>query len=444
MANDVTKQEDLSGFLTDVNVRLRRVERKPELMYSPAFAYGTVPNDEALPNCLDTPPGVTYLDLENMVLWRNEPPNCWVSHPIPPTGSQSPIGGGGGSQGPPGPEGPAGPAGPAGPGVAPGGLQDQILAKASTADFDTKWINQPIENEVFIGPADPGGTYELWFDTDAVPPTLYARVGGAWVPAGSGGGGGGIDEVIIQANDPGTANTYELWVDTDANPIPPPTGAGTLVGEMKMWPGAVVPPMYLVCDGSLRSRTTYAGLFAAIGTTWGAGDGSTTFALPDMRGVAPVGAGQGAGLTNRVLGTKFGAETVTLTLANMAAHTHPVNVWSGNDTPDHAHGGTTGAADRTMNHLHYVDGGNSYFVAQRLSGGGSNIATAPGSGVPGNAITTDANPSPDHLHAFNTGGANARHAHPINGNTDSVGSGTAHANVQPSVAVNYIIFTGVA
>lgn len=65
---------------------------------------------------------------------------------------------------------------------------------------------------------------------------------------------------------------------------------GTLPGEMKIFGGGAAPSGYLLCDGSAVSRTTYADLFAAIGTRWGAGDGSTTFNVPDMRSRVPMGA----------------------------------------------------------------------------------------------------------------------------------------------------------
>lgn len=79
-----------------------------------------------------------------------------------------------------------------------------------------------------------------------------------------------------------------------------------------------------MCDGSAVSRTAYAELFAAIGTTWGAGDGSTTFNLPDLRGRAAVGAGAGSGLTARTLGDSLGSENAIVPYHRhtMGAHTH--------------------------------------------------------------------------------------------------------------------------
>lgn len=74
---------------------------------------------------------------------------------------------------------------------------------------------------------------------------------------------------------------------------------------------------FLKCDASAVSRTTYADLFAVIGTTFGSGDGSTTFNLPDGLGRAAVGAGTGSGLTARSRGDLIGAET----------HKHETPIW---------------------------------------------------------------------------------------------------------------------
>lgn len=80
---------------------------------------------------------------------------------------------------------------------------------------------------------------------------------------------------------------------------------------------------WLLADGSEVSRTTYAALFAEIGTRYGAGDGSTTFKLPDLRGRSPLGAGQGSGLTNRDINTRYvGTETHPLTAAENGPHSH--------------------------------------------------------------------------------------------------------------------------
>jgi microcystin-dependent protein len=115
------------------------------------------------------------------------------------------------------------------------------------------------------------------------------------------------------------------------NPVPP-------VGVVTAFAGSAAPSGYLLCDGTAVSRTTYASLYAIIGTTYGSGDGSTTFNLPDLRSKTIVGVGQGTGLTNRTLASTSGSETKTLTTTELPSHNHGVT------DPGHFHfvsGGTT-------------------------------------------------------------------------------------------------------
>lgn len=110
------------------------------------------------------------------------------------------------------------------------------------------------------------------------------------------------------------------------------SSSGESTGMLKMWAGlaAQVPAGYLVCDGSAVSRTTYAALFTAISTLWGAGDGSTTFNLPDGRGGYLKGAAQGAdaGATGGALTHTHASHTSLVhagtAVADHAAHTHTV------------------------------------------------------------------------------------------------------------------------
>jgi microcystin-dependent protein len=83
------------------------------------------------------------------------------------------------------------------------------------------------------------------------------------------------------------------------------------------------PSGWLLCDGSAVSRTDYSNLFTIVGTTFGSGNGSTTFNLPDLRGRSIIGVGTGSGLTARARGDTGGAETHTLTEAQMPLHGHP-------------------------------------------------------------------------------------------------------------------------
>lgn len=97
------------------------------------------------------------------------------------------------------------------------------------------------------------------------------------------------------------------------------------ISEVRMFAGNFAPGAWNFCDGSLQSIAVYTALFSLIGTTYG-GDGQTTFALPDFRGRIPIGTGQGPGLSNYDLGQVSGTESVTITTAQMAAHTHQSSV----------------------------------------------------------------------------------------------------------------------
>ena len=177
---------------------------------------------------------------------------------------------------------------------------------------------------------------------------------------------------------------------------------------------ASVPSGYLLCDGSAVSRTTYATLFTAISTTYGAGDGSTTFNVPDLRGRMPLGAGTGTGLnasgtgapsgtaqTARTAGQWLGNETVTLTTSNIPQMT------TGNMSQNSSHNHGSGATGFWV----YNSAG-----AGTLAGGSTYNASAGGSSV-------TASSSVEHTHTVGTA------------------SPTSTTNIPPSIVVNYIIKT---
>jgi microcystin-dependent protein len=95
---------------------------------------------------------------------------------------------------------------------------------------------------------------------------------------------------------------------------------GTMATIM-IFAGNFAPRSWMYCDGSILPISQYDALFALIGTTYG-GDGMQTFALPDLRGRIPVGAGSGPGLSNVVLGQRAGSEQVTMTQTQLPAHQH--------------------------------------------------------------------------------------------------------------------------
>ena len=93
-----------------------------------------------------------------------------------------------------------------------------------------------------------------------------------------------------------------------------------LVGEIKMWPGTAAPSKFAICDGTAVSRTTYSVLYALIGSKFGAGDGSTTFNLPDMRECVPVGYKAGSDEFGAI-GAKYGEKKHLLTGAELPSAT---------------------------------------------------------------------------------------------------------------------------
>lgn len=162
-------------------------------------------------------------------------------------------------------------------------------------------------------------------------------------------------------------------------------------GMLFPYAGSTAPGFGLVCDGSAVSRTTYARLFAVIGTTYGAGDGSTTFNLPNAAGRALVGAGtytdSVSGSVTRTLGQSLGAEKHVLTTPEMPSHTHT------QDAHTHTSPGYTDS------------GGSTDALARTTVGNGSLNYTS-------NSTTA------------------------TNQNT---GGGGSHNNMQPSLVINYII-----
>ena len=93
------------------------------------------------------------------------------------------------------------------------------------------------------------------------------------------------------------------------------------IGEIEIVGFNFAPTGWATCDGQLLAISQNTALFSLLGTQFG-GDGKSTFALPDLRGRMAIGQGQGPGLQNFVIGEAGGEEQVTLTVAQMPAHTH--------------------------------------------------------------------------------------------------------------------------
>jgi len=109
---------------------------------------------------------------------------------------------------------------------------------------------------------------------------------------------------------------------------PPVEASEPFVGQIMIFAGNFAPRGWAFCDGQLLAVSQNDALFSLLGTIYG-GNGRTTFGLPDLRGRIPIHAGSGPGLTPRQLGSKGGAERVTLPVNQIPSHTHDLMADSG-------------------------------------------------------------------------------------------------------------------
>ena len=173
-----------------------------------------------------------------------------------------------------------------------------------------------------------------------------------------------------------------------------------------IWPPNFAPSGWALCAGQVMSISQNTALFSLIGTMYG-GDGVQTFQLPDLRSRVPLGAGQGTGLSPYIVGQSGGTENVTLTISALAAHTHTA-------TP----------------------AGLSATVPAVTTGGTTNQPT-PSVAL---ATPTDAARNPLNIYSNATPTQNLAPG-TVTGSipVGSAGGGQPHANIQPYLAVNYII-----
>ena len=229
-----------------------------------------------------------------------------------------------------------------------------------------------------------------------------------------------------------------LPVPGDADPADNPTDLGELadaidqLAALFFTPGDLRPTGsskpragWLLCDGGAYVREEYVDLFDAIGVAFGAGDGATTFNVPDLRGRAPVGAGTGAGLTNRPLGASGGEEVHALAAGEMPSHGHGVS------DPTHAHG----VAD--PGHSHDFGGwraavtSTDYWNPKQVSGGNqANVPYIPTTGNVSTIMGTGAAGTGIGIYGAYTGIG-----------IQAAGGNGAHNNLPPFLALNWLIKT---
>jgi microcystin-dependent protein len=155
---------------------------------------------------------------------------------------------------------------------------------------------------------------------------------------------GTLYQSLVDSNTGNTpSSSPSSWVSVSSSP------AGATIDFAG--PVANIPGGYLLCDGSAVSRTTYAGLYAAIGTGWGVGDGSTTFNLPNLMGKTTVGYNASDTDFNAV-GKTGGEKTHQLTITEMPAHTHLYDKGQQGDT-------TSGVPENDPNGRGYVSTASS-------------------------------------------------------------------------------------
>jgi len=164
-------------------------------------------------------------------------------------------------------------------------------------------------------------------------------------------------------------------------------------GAILLWGNATPPSGWLICNGSAISRTTYSTLFSVMGTTFGSGDGSTTFNIPNYQGSKPIGVN-----VTYTLASTGGSATTTFSTSNIPAHNHTASV----SDPGHSHNT------------------NILVMDSSARGGNSGVRTNAGNG---STYQTD---------TVTTG---------ISVSTGNTGSGTAATTISPYLAMHFIVKT---
>ena len=199
---------------------------------------------------------------------------------------------------------------------------------------------------------------------------------------------------------------------------------GNPTGEITMWGTNTAPTGWLLCDGSAVSRSTYSALFGVLSTTYGAGNGSTTFNLPNLKGRFPVGKDTSAEFD--VLGETGGGKTNALGVSNLPAHDHTASSSSSSSSsstvtdPGHSHPLTNGSLV-----VRQDGGGNADLTANSSYGPYNTYTLSNDSNTTGISVATSTSTSTSTT--VNTSGGNG------------TATGNAFNILPPYIALNFII-----
>jgi microcystin-dependent protein len=222
--------------------------------------------------------------------------------------------------------------------------------------------------------------------------------------------------------------TSGQWIEVLASSLPPATQVmfvGTIAQTAKPTP----PNGWLFCEGQAISRTEYVRLFNVIGTSYGSGDGSTTFNVPNISGRLVVGKNSG---TFNTLGSTGGTEEVTLTSAQtgLIAHSHP------NTLSDPGHFHNTSHSHTVSDHAHGQlvthDGAGGSAIRRDYKSDGSSFSYPQGAGTFGSGTLTTSTPNPQ-SNTKTTGISIS------NANNTAFNASSSHSNIQPYIVLNYMI-----
>lgn len=240
-------------------------------------------------------------------------------------------------------------------------------------------------------------------------------------------------------------------------------GAVVPTGTILPFAGATAPAGgFLICNGAAVSRSQYSDLFGVISVTYGAGDGSSTFNIPDLRGRVPAGFKSGDTGTDNfgTLAGVVGSKTTVLTGATptsgevqIPGHAHSIAFTSGAGAHDHS---SISTGNQSTSHNHSVTfptsgGGHNHNVPfYDIGGSGAGFGTGPvGSGGPYSVATTGTG---NHTHSVTVGNQSASHSHTLSitnsGSHDhaatisnALPTTSTLSRIPPSLVINYIVKT---